>query len=499
MQEDTEIAGAPVTESMENTQAFVALLFGSKKEYLVCALLLGDSLSRLCASTAARMLLVSEDSPFLHSAEASALSCFWQLRPVRPIVIADASRTARHAAVFTKLHLFGVNARRVVFLDLDILVRSERVAELFEIPGPAGMLHGYPPEDRELVHGQEIGDCCFQRDDAFCACINAGVMRVDLPSTQEDRETLLDALESEARRIPASEATMLPEQYFLARQLFGWRHLHAAWNWEVGPTIEICQYGIRAHLFGEWAEVAANDIMIYHFSGRSCQPWDYLDLQLACVHEEVQQRFSWRDPKQRIARAVSEWCAAVDDLLMRSKSYVETARKPCAEHSRQSTPPGTWRCVSQVLEDAVCILRADAPSGRYHYSTYCARCWRTVYETMAVRNAGWLCPSCALYTHNLSYDMLGDVSLTTLLGDWLDYLHEDQPIATLSHCVNEGIIRVQFCGWQADLSFDTDRLVTLTWDGAEDDEHGWSSISGRLWSKIICWDNGAVWLHIVAT
>ena len=52
-----------------------------------------------------------------------------------------ATKTQRHNLVFNKIRVLSLDVRRTVFLDLDILVRSSKIEELFDVPAPAGKLH----------------------------------------------------------------------------------------------------------------------------------------------------------------------------------------------------------------------------------------------------------------------------------------------------------------------------------------------------------------------
>lgn len=165
--------------------AFVALLYGTKPQFLVCAFVLGRCLQRhyLGKNKTNCVLLITIDSTFAERGVVKALGCFWKVRLVPPICMAEATNTKRHELAFTKLHMFCVNAARVLFLDLDILVRTGRIAELFKMPAPAGMYHGRLPIGvSNLTHGQVIDQGAFDAG----ACVNAGVMRIDTASTKNN-------------------------------------------------------------------------------------------------------------------------------------------------------------------------------------------------------------------------------------------------------------------------------------------------------------------------
>merc|ERR1719422_329392 len=58
-------------------------------------------------------------------------------------------------------------------------------------------------------------------------------MRLDpLPKLQARREQVDNMIEEVALR---DEPTFLPEQYYLADKMSGWRHIDQTWNWEVWP------------------------------------------------------------------------------------------------------------------------------------------------------------------------------------------------------------------------------------------------------------------------
>ena len=287
---------------MVKSCAFVALLYGDQPEFLVGARLLGHCLRHWCPNIRTRILLLARDSSFVNKKTLRGLKHFWKVRIVTPIVMPNATRTRRHAFAFTKLHALSVDARRVLFLDLDVLVRSRMVAELFDINAPAGLYHGRDDSACDLHHGNIINSECLTG-----ACVNTGILRVDPADTRKKRNEMIKDLKERAGRITKTQATFLPENYFLTEALPGpWRHISPEWNWEVGPEIEIAPHHVRVHTVGEWAEIDPTDIVVFHFFGIRCKPWSYIDLSTDEVEQCLRQRFGWQDTHGRIAQVVSE-------------------------------------------------------------------------------------------------------------------------------------------------------------------------------------------------
>jgi len=139
-------------------------------------------------------------------------------------------------------------------------------------------------------------------------CINAGVLRLDPPENAKARSELVGTLFQKASEIPTPDATFLPEQHFLVKELTGvWRQISVQWNWEVGPEVEIhSNYSVRIHTEGEWATLGREDAIVFHFSGVGCDPCNYLDLEEEEIESVIRSRFSWRDTESRISFAFIE-------------------------------------------------------------------------------------------------------------------------------------------------------------------------------------------------
>ena len=455
------------------SRVFVALLYGSRPEFLVCACLVGQRLQRFCPNDCDRVLLLTSDCAFLKAKTLRVLRQFWKIRIVQAISMTNATKTKRHELAFTKLHALSVKAQKIVFLDLDILVRSERVTELFDVEAPAGMYHGRDGSTCNLHHGSVIDSGALS-----AGCVNTGVLRVDPPETQQQRNALTIDLKKQAARIPKSEATFLPEQYFLAQKLPGpWRHISPIWNWEVGPDIEITPQRICFHKIGAWSDIKFQDIVIVHFSGLRILPWHYMDLSLDEVKQAVQQRLGWQDTKGRVAQAVSEWCSAVHGLFTLA----------CDNAFGSETKARDWKLVRSVLRVAIEQLRTSAQTNREWLSSTCSKCALSRMETFFWRQSEWWCAGCVLRYHQLRIETLTEGNTFTLNGRWLDNRRSDC-CAEVSHA-----LRVQFNGWAGQIHLGEQDSIHIAWD-----EGGWRSV-GTLRGALIAWRNGSEWVRITST
>ena len=151
---------------IDGEAAYVALLHGSKRTFYLYAVLLGHRLRCLDPETP-RVLMIGKainaepvqkveeyPSPFLESPGRETLEVMWQIREVNLIdaVLADKTPNKRHRFVFTKLRAFEVPYRKIIFFDLDIIVRRSP-RELFKVEAPAGMYHGRW-DRKDVRHGE---------------------------------------------------------------------------------------------------------------------------------------------------------------------------------------------------------------------------------------------------------------------------------------------------------------------------------------------------------
>ena len=140
----------------------------------------------------------------------------------------------------------------------------------------------------------------------------------------------------EVTKIHEQDATALPEQYFMAREMRHWRHISVAWNYEVHRTIFAdiewpdskslgprWSYGRWCRLPNAWWEIGSSkadlrrNVKLFHFSGCHLQPWWYLSLLSddSCSIKEaetvIDAEFRGTDSRGLTGLAVSEWLEAV--------------------------------------------------------------------------------------------------------------------------------------------------------------------------------------------
>jgi hypothetical protein len=160
------------------------------------------------------------------------LEAFWQVRLVDLVdaPAADKTHGKRHRYVFTKLRALEVPFRKIVFFDLDVVVRRSP-AELFEIPAPAGMYHGPWAERGSARHGKTLSAEAFSKG----GCVNAGLLRLDPSPGAAARRQLVETMLAEVRELGEESSSYLPEQYYMVQKLPDWHHIGVAWNCEVNP------------------------------------------------------------------------------------------------------------------------------------------------------------------------------------------------------------------------------------------------------------------------
>ena len=474
--------------------AFVSLLYGDDPKWLLYALVLGRRLQQLCPEKEC-VLLLDKNCKWAESQASKALLRFWTLMPVELDRIPNATKTVRHVCAFTKLRALEVNANRVLFLDLDLIVRSSRIQELFDVPAPAGMLHG----DAQWTtfhpgHGEIIPDEAFNTG----CCINAGVLRLDPPVSPLGRSMLVSRLLKKAREIPETQATHLPEQYFLVKELAGpWSHLSAEWNWEVGPEVEMKGDLARIHTKGEWAAVEHKDAIVFHFSGCDSEPCYYIDLKEEQIEQELRHRFNWRDPRSRISVAIVEWVRAVKDLL--SESAIMAV--PVASNQDQRS---RWHAVHEQLRVQVENLRESCQSHRCRKSGRCENQWsenswcqKWTAEVCHTSKWGWMCSSCVLLYQCMSLETPSfDKGPEPLIGRWLDITEsstaDGEEVAVVR--LTGDVLRVEYDQWVGEMLREDEWRVAIKWE-SEDDQQ-WTT-DGWLEGHVITWHNSSRWAHVI--
>lgn len=469
--------------------AFVAMLHGTDPHWLVCALLLGYDLQRLCPSRE-RILLIDKASPWSEGDAAQALACFWSLKRDVFKCMPKATKTQRHNLVFNKIRVLSLDVCRTVFLDLDILVRSSKIEELFDVPAPAGKLHGAAYLENAMTHGDIIDKSAFECDPEWWPwsdfCINTGVLRLDPPQLPRDRKRICDELLEKAAKIPESQATYLPEQYFLVQELKGpWRHVGNKYNWEVGPSSVIDGRSVYhcSKSCGEWADCDISDVVIFHFSGNDVEPYNYLDLQPADALVALQERFRWRDGRDAVATAVIEWCQALRTLWKLS------GRTAALEN------------VHKVLDKRLQEGELAASARRDYYRSPCNHCLQWSAECFDYWwSAGRLCADCILLSQCSWMEKPG--CLQEFEGEWVDAWTEDAGhlafVSVVQTAGREERLQVQYRMWSGSMSLAHDGRIVIEWDP---DEHGCDCFSteGCLEGHVIRWDSGACWAHIFST
>jgi len=317
----------------------------------------------------------------------------------------DKSRTKRHALVFTKLRVLELPYSKVLLLDLDLLPRSNvNMAELLDVQAPAGKFYCAQYDGPEPLHGEVVPRAMR---DGYHWSPNAGVMRLDpLPSLQARREQVQSMIAEVALR---EVVTFLPEQYYLAEKLSGWRHIDQAWNWEVWTewddpkmTHPVSLAQAQAIRQG-WArnymqapcestpscsgEVLASTL-VWHYSGiGETAPWQFMDLKDAKETRSVAgRRFAKRDPGGVVAVALSEWREVLDALLEGGVAE-EVLRIPlqqavvelAAQAREERLYGGRWRCEACFAYRRHVREIHDLP----WEGAYCSADWRQ-----------WLCAEC---------------------------------------------------------------------------------------------------------
>lgn len=248
--------------------AYATLLYGSKAEYFLGALVIGSSL-KASGSVKDRVLLHTDDVPEEYL---QTLGEFWILRQVQylegsPKMYKEYKRS-RFKAVFTKLQaLTVIEYEKVLMLDLDMLIRKN-IDELLELRAPASMKRSSGKEQPE--HGGTFSseDIWRRSGEDMCSGINAGVMLLQ-PDLRVYERMVAEIMDD---KHPEHVGTYGPEQDYLSRfyaaYIHGeWTHLHARFNYQLMLPND---YVSSAHR----AINVERDVAVAHYSGPRVKPWE---------------------------------------------------------------------------------------------------------------------------------------------------------------------------------------------------------------------------------
>ena len=333
-------------EDVRGDRAYVALLFGEATEYFLCTLTLGERLRRLDRDTPRILMLGCGSWPARTGYTGKRRQCLdrlWEVVEVDLVKQTLVDRSNRHSYVFTKLHALSLPYRRVLFLDLDVLPRRS-LKSLFEVPAPAALYHG--GYDRTcLQHGQQIPLEAFS---SWTGCINAGLIRLDPCRTRVLRAEQVASLLADVHKMEPSDASNLPEQYFLAEKLSGWRHLDVAWNAEVYP--EIWPGVGKTVKASDWHNLGSNpaelrkNVHMWHFSGTWLQPWWFLIFEPAQAFDFLLGNHSSTDESGMAATAVQEWLQAFRQLAQEDVQFYQQEARPLMQKADAWYSTKTTKC-----------------------------------------------------------------------------------------------------------------------------------------------------------
>eukprot|EP00435_Cladocopium_sp_Y103_P055919 s1104_g18.t1 len=263
--------------------AFLVCLWGSSKDYVLGALVLGFSINRT-KTKHSLVCLHTDDVPKEHL---ELLSLFWECRLVQHIEVAAAQRLStdsrieesRFFKVFTKLRaLEQTDFEKVLVMDIDLLVLSS-IDDLFELPAPAALKRGMNRGKWPYRHGDDLDGSTFfggrnpgnEHSWGQGTGINAGVML--LAPNLGDFLTMQEELVEPWH--PGHVRGNGPEQDYLSRFFADrpWRHISVENNFQVHhmynalqPLLEDCERLVVCRNF--------KTVRVVHFSGDSgVKPW----------------------------------------------------------------------------------------------------------------------------------------------------------------------------------------------------------------------------------
>lgn len=263
--------------------AYVAVLWGSKAEYCLGAMVLGRSL---------RQAAVRHDLVLLYTADipAAAVNLVarsgWKMREADEVFGVRALYNhgePRFESVFTKLQVMGLTEyEKVLLLDIDTLV-LQNMDDLFNLPAPAAMArgpkHGYKHGDR--IEGKYFfGGSSYTRSWGQRSGINAGVMLL-APDSDQLRQMIDEVLDS---KHPSHIKGNGPEQDYLSRYWADcWTHIGVEYNFQLHQLFYVLNpdyvhVAERTQFLGDPPGIG---IRLVHYSG-PLKPWSrFLDPEWA--------------------------------------------------------------------------------------------------------------------------------------------------------------------------------------------------------------------------
>lgn len=387
----------PRVDGVARGCAYTSILHGDSSHFFMCALMVGHFLKKY--SSEDRVLLVAghgSSNWFHNSGARDALAEIWtHVLPARLIHAPNGTKVARHIDVFTKIEVLRLPYERLLFLDLDVVIRGD-LSSLFVVQAPAGVLHAPGNVCTAQEHGELILAVDHQGKDVDYWCINAGVMRIDPLPTQEERDTEVDRLIHEIELI--DEPTCLPEQYWLVKHYHAgaWRHIRTAWNLEVGPCSNApesvwprrpARRASRACRPAEWFDISMKQAQVFHFSGTHHKPWNYAHLSASEAFELLDKRWQTRDARGLIAVATREWLEGFREIQVRKwactlagDTVMSVVRVLQQKAKRLAIYPGPLQNLKDLCKCHSCKLSFWHYQGR----------WLTGWE------GWWLCEDCIL-------------------------------------------------------------------------------------------------------
>jgi len=383
-----------VPPSPTSRNCIASLLHGDRPEFFLYACILGHQLRPAAGTHGTDRVLLCGPGRFCDDREARRilLRAGWtHLLRIDPIEAPhlDKSKGKRHALVFTKLRVLELPYSKALLLDLDILPRADvDMSALFRVEAPAAKYHCGHFEGDMPPHGELYTPAMLE---PYAWCPNAGVMRLDpLPQLEQRRAQLQSML---ADIFSRSGATYLPEQYYLADRLSGWRHIDELWNMEVWPqhmdpgrTHPLLEARLEtlmwdAEIGDGTVEKVLQSTHVWHFSGvHDTNPWKFLDCSgPADTFRLASLVFKARDPSGIVATAIVEWRTALDSAMARLDSGLLKAA--VQELAGLAVKSRRWPC--DACGELRCTVRAlhDLPSE----GVFCSEPWSELQ---------WACSDC---------------------------------------------------------------------------------------------------------